>query len=306
MLPAFHAVAQTRFVNDGDFEARNLPGKFYTEYWEYSFVLNESILLNYTFFISDIGAIRDRTIGVRMVIVIPGRKPHVVNKDYEPRHFQHRPERFFLRPHPQRDFVASGPIDSVHHLLFKTGRRQHEYHVQLWMKNIIPGIVTDSPDAHPELGNFNLFTLIADSEVNGFIVIDQDSISVRGRGFMDHVYYPNLPNQVFSSGMNLKFPSRERGFSLLTMDEKKPVWNKKVGIAMRLTQGGRNVEPMLLPLKPFELTPAGPKFEYTLLDELPDFKRFMARNILGREMVEVYQLVRLDSMLGVYHGFYVR
>jgi hypothetical protein len=322
LLPAV-LTGQVRTLGEQDFRMQNLPSKLYTEYWEYTCILNGSMLLTYTFSISDFGGFRDRSTGVRLVVLRDGLPAHVVNKEYHPEQMVHDPAQWLLRPHNERDYIARGKPDSAHSLLFRTAKKGHRYHVNLTFSSVTPGTANPKSILSVEGVDVHVLPLFAQADVSGFVVIDRDSIMVRGKGFLDHVFYQSIPQKLFKSGMSIKSVRNDGALSAMVLERVHP------GATPVIVTGTRMVHGVAYPVEQtalaaytthpdhrpknaalygrfFQLEAARLSHTYALLAELGELKRAVARRAFGREVIEAYSLLPGSEGPTAVHSFWIK
>lgn len=311
--PFYDAAGQWREVTAGDFAPWNIPGPHYLEYWEYSFVLNDSLLVSYRMSISELGRMHERVTGIRLVIGRPGKPAHVVNKEFPIEKMISEEAAWFVKPNPASAHEISGTPDKGHLVYFRTRKNGHWYHVRLTLSQIRTGV------RKPVQGEgFETFPVFLNADVHGFVVINKDSVPVTGKGFLDRGISRQFPLQYLMSVKYLPLNAKQEAISF-HID--KPVADRASGASVQvfsdriqpvdftksLTVRGKSGHiPESIRLPETELILENPVVgvPYSMFEQLSPLNRFFAKNIIGRESKEWYGLIRNTQGIALVHIVY--
>jgi hypothetical protein len=313
LAPYSHVFAQWRDVTASDFAPWNLPGAHYLEFWEYTFVLNETMLVSYQMSISELGRVHERVTGVRLVVGRERKPSLVVNKEFPISKMVSDEMGWFVKPNPASAYEISGDPEKDHLVYFRTRKDGHWFHVRLTLTNIRKGM------RKPGLQDgFEAFPVFLNADVQGFVVVDEDSVVVSGKGFLDkglsmqfplkHLlsvkflpvnnrqeaisYHIDKPVSGLASGEKIK-ASRER---VVAEDFSNAVEIRgksgQVPISIRLTETTLSLENPVVGLP------------YSILDQLGSVNRFFVKSLIGRESKEWYGLVRNAQGTALVHLVY--
>lgn len=300
-----------------DFEAKNLSSKYYNELWTYHVHLDNGVQLIYTFSINDFGSFKGRVTGVKLSVTWTDGNTYVVNKEYNPSTLIVDPDSSYIRPHPDRPYWGKGSFDDKHRLFFHNTNDGVQYDLDLTFKNMAKGKVLG--DGVYKVGNneLGISLLIPHAEVSGMVAINQDTLQVTGVGYMDHIYQNNLSSEIIDRSYRIKTGDKENGMFFHFLTLKKAGLQTPIGYGVGYKNG---LEYMITPssiervesdpktseldsyikVKPYQTDLLNVRVKkhmdtYSLLNELGGIKRFVAKKVIGGELIEMNGTVTINQ-----------
>lgn len=304
--------------SDGeDFAAKNIQSKYFNELWTYHVHLDNGVQLIYTFSINDFGSFKGRVTGVKLSVTWTDGNTYVVNKEYNPATLVVEPDSNYIRPHPERPYWGKGSFDDKHRLFFHNTNDGVQYDLDLTFSNIAKGKTMG--DGVYKVGNneLGMALLIPHADVNGLVAINGDTLNVTGVGYMDHIYQNNLSSEIIDRSYRIKTGDSENGmfFHFLTL--------RKAGIQTPIGYGvgyRNGLEYLITPssiervesdpetseldryvkIKPYQTDLLNVRVKkhmdtYSLLNELGGIKRFVAKKVIGGELIEMNGTVTINK-----------
>jgi hypothetical protein len=317
--------AQTVFYPNGtfqdtdgdDFIAKNLPSKYYNELWTYHINLENGVQLIYTFMINDFGSFKDRATGVKLSVTWTDGNTYVVNKKYDPSTFITEPDNNYIRLHPTRPYWAKGSFNDKHRLFFHNTKEGVQYDLDLTLYDIAQGKTLG--DGTYKVGNneLGIALLIPHAKVKGFVAINGDTLNVKGVGYMDHIYQNNLSSEIIDRSYRIKTGDAQNGMFFHFLSLKNSGIQSPIGYGVGYTNG---IPHMLTPsqiervssdskvhdldthvkIKPYQSEMLNIKVKkhmdtYSLLNELGGIKKFLAKQVIGGELIEMSGTVTING-----------
>ena len=303
---------------DGDdFKARNLPSKYYNELWTYHVELENDVQLIYTFSINDFGSFKGRVTGVKLSVSWTDGKTYVVNKEYNPNTLVVEPDSNFIRLHPDRPYWAKGSFTKEHRLFFHNTKDDVQYDLDLTFYDIAKGKTMGDGVYKVGDNEIGLSLLMPHAKVKGMVAINGDTSQVKGVGYMDHIYQTNLSSEIIDRSYRIKTGDDNNGmyFHFLTL--------RKAGIQTPIGYGvgfRNGIEYMITPssiermesgndpkeldtfvkIKPYQTELLNVRVKqhldtYSLLNELSGIKKFLAKQVVGGELIEMNGRVTINK-----------
>ena len=296
-------------ASDEDFEARNLSSKYYNELWTYHVHLDNGVQLIYTFSINDFGSFKGRVTGAKLSVTWTDGETYVVNKEYDPSTLIVEPDSNYIRLHPNRTYWAKGSFDDEHRLFFHNTKEGVQYDLDLTFSNIAKGKTLGNGVYKVGDNEFGLSLLIPHADVKGFVAINRDTLQVTGVGYMDHIYQNNLSSEIIDRSYRIKTGDKENGMFLHFLTLRKSGIQTPIGYGVGYRNG---MEYMITPstidrvesdskireldsyirIKPYQTEVMNVRVKkhmntYSLLNELGGIKRFLAKQVIGGELIEM-------------------
>lgn len=297
-----------------DFRAKNLPSKYFNELWTYHINLDNGIQVIYTFSINDFGAFKGRVTGVKLSLSWKDGKTYVVNKEYSPDTFILEPDSSYIRLHPDRPYWAKGHFDDEHRLFFHNTKQGVQYDVDLTFFNASKGKTLG--DGVYKIGNneIGISLLMPHAKVKGMVALNGDTLNVTGVGYMDHIYQNNLSNEIIDRSYRIKTGDAENGLYLHFMKLNRSGLESPIGYGVSYNNG---VPQMITPseiqqittdkdldqfvmIKPYQTDSLNVRVKkhlntYSLLNELAGIKKFLAKKVIGSELIEMNGTVTING-----------
>jgi hypothetical protein len=304
-------------TGDDDFVEKNLPSKYYNELWTYHVNLDNGVQIINTFSINDFGSFKGRATGVKLSVSWTDGNTYVVNKEYNPSTFLANPENNYIRLHPDRPYWAKGSFDDEHRLFFHNTKDDVQYDVDLTFYDIAQGKTLGDGVYKVDGNEIGVSILIPHAKVKGFVAINGDTLQVKGVGYMDHIYQNNLSSEIIDRSYRIKTGDDKNGMFFHFLTLKRASLQVPIGYGV----GYRDGAPFLLTpsyidrvqsdkktpeldtqigVKPYQADLLNVKVKkhhgtYSLLNELSGIKKFLAKQVIGGEIVELNGTVTING-----------
>lgn len=301
-------------TDDEDFLARNLPSKYYNELWTYHLNLDNGVQVVYTFSINDFGSFKSRVTGGKLMVHWTDGKSYVVNKEYSPEQFINEADSNYIRLHENRTYWAKGSFDDEHTLNFRTTKDGTQYFLNVTLFDIAQGKTIG--DGTYKIGDneIGISLLIPHAKVKGRLAINGDTLNVSGTAYMDHVYQNNLSTKIMDRSYRIKTGDDENGmfFHYIILQESGSHIPIGYGVGFRngfeylLTpqainrihrKGNLDIEVMI---KSHQADSLNIKVinhmdTYSMLNELSRMQKFVAKRVIGGELIEMFGSVTINE-----------
>lgn len=300
-----------------DFRAKNLPSKYFNELWTYHINLDNGMQVLYTFSINDFGAFKGRVTGIKLSVSWKDGQTYVVNKEYSPDTFVSEPDSNYIQLHPDRSYWAKGSFDDTHRLFFHNTKKGIQYDVDLTFYDIAKGKVFGNGVYKVGNNEIGISLLIPHAKVKGMVAINRDTLNVTGVGYMDHVYQNNLSNEIIDRTYRIKTGNAQNGMffhfiKLRKTDLKAPIGYGvayKNGVAQMITPTDieqistdsktRELDSYVM-IKAFQTDSLYIRVKehlntYSMLNELGGVKKFLAKQVIGGELIEMNGTVTING-----------
>lgn len=314
-----------RDLQPADFKEKNLSSKYFNELWTYHVDLDNGMQVIINFSINDFGSsFKGRVTGGKLMVNMEDGSSYVVNKEYHLETFTNEPDSNFLELHPERTLWAKGKFEDSHRVRYRTQKDGILYDVDLTYYDIVPGKVLGDGKYSFGSNEIGLYLLIPHAKVKGFVALNGDTTEVSGTGYMDHIYQNNLSNEIIERSYRVKSGDENKGFYFHFLTLKKSNLQTPIGYGVRFHNGhvylltpseieqiAHGSSPRELDtrirVKPFQMeqlniTVTEHLNTYSLLDELGGIKRFLAKQVVGGELLEMNGRVSInDSASGYFY-----
>ncbi|MAO64218.1 MAG: hypothetical protein CL666_04400 [Balneola sp.] len=307
-----------RDISPGDFKEKNLSSKYYNELWTYHANMDNGMQVIVNFSINDFGsAYKGRVTGGKLMLNMEDGTNYVVNKEYSLETFTNEPDSNFIDLHPERTFWAKGKFDESHRVRYRTKKDGILYDVDLTYYDIVPGKVLGNGKYEFGSNEIGLYLLIPHAKVKGFVAINGDTTQVSGTGYMDHIYQNNLSNEIIKRSYRVKSGDAQDGFYFHFLTLKESNLQTPIGYGVRMVnnnvylltpsfieQVSRDSSPReldsVIRVDPFQGDDMNIEVTellqtYSLLNELGGIKRFLAKQVVGGELVEMNGRVIINN-----------
>lgn len=294
----------------------NLASNYFNESWIYSFILNDSIQLTYSFNVSEIGGFKSRVTGTKMMLSLGNNKNFVLNKEYDLSTFEFNSDEYFIRLHPERSYWISQPKDGKHQIKLKTRKNNVDYNIELNANIEFPAVRYKEGIIPLQEESFFLEYLIPKASIQGYVRAGSDSVLVSGFGSLIHTYQTGKLTKKLNSGFRFyNIPDNSTYFSIGYFLE--TVKNQWVGYGIQFTdQRITIIKPEYvdiiskLPLRNtsyikeasvimntntvLEVFIHQVNHHYSYLDELNNFTKVLVKGFLGSDVIEYQGIGTLD------------
>jgi hypothetical protein len=209
--------------------------KTYNEFWTYHFFLEGSIQVVLNFSRVNLGSFKAPVCGADLTVMGFKGKQFSVAREYEKKNFEFADSSQLLRVHEKIWF--SGKLPETHHVHFATSKKDVGYYLDLDFSDILPGKVWG--DGMFKFGGSDavgIFIHIPGAKVTGKLAINQDTLEVKGRAYMDHTYQTDLAPALVGAGFRYVTQSgtQESGYLLAPVGRFDP---QPVGYGLRFAGG---------------------------------------------------------------------
>jgi hypothetical protein len=307
-----------RDAEQKDFRDVNLSSKYFNEIWTYHADLSDGMQVIINFSINDFGSsFKGRVTGTRLMVNMPDGKDYTVNKEYSPDTFVNEPDSNFIDLHPERTFWAKGRFENEHRVRYRTNKDGVLYDVDLTYYDIARGKVLGDGVYKFDSNEVGLYLLIPHAKVKGFVAVKGDTTFVEGTGYMDHIYQNNLSNEIIERSFRVKSGDMNDGFYFHFLKLKKSNLQTPIGYGVRFQKGQATMlTPALIEqisnadkpsqldtqirVKPYQMEALDIKVSehlntFSLLNELGGVKRFLAKQVVGGELIEMNGRVSINE-----------
>ncbi|MDB5051186.1 MAG: hypothetical protein JWO30_4257 [Fibrobacteres bacterium] len=210
--------------------------KTYNEFWTYQFYLEGNIQVVLNFSRVNLGSFKSPVCGADLTILGFKGANYSVAREYDKKNFQFTDSNQQLRIHEKIWF--DGKLPDAHHVHFATNKKDVGYFLDLDFSDILPGKVWG--DGMFKFGSSDavgIFIHIPCAKVCGRLAINQDTLEVKGRAYMDHTYQTDLAPDLVGAGFRYVTQSGplEVGY---VMDPVGRFDKQPVGYGLRHAEGG--------------------------------------------------------------------
>lgn len=303
-----------RDATNQDFAAKNLSSKYYNELWTYHIQLDNGMQVIYVFSINDFGSFRGRVTGAKLIVHWKDDKTYVVNKEYSPADFINEPDINYLRLNPDRPYWAKGSFDKKHRLSFNGNKEGIEYDLDLTLYDIATGKVLGDGVYNFGSNEIGMYLLIPHANVRGTVSINGETVEATGTAYMDRIYQNNLSTEIMDRSYRVKYGDSENGLFFHFLSINSSGSSTPIGYGVRYqngmatmltpynieqTQTSAKLDEELL-IDPYQMPSMNIKVDkhyntYSMLDELGRFKKFMAKQVIGGELIEMNGTVKINN-----------
>jgi hypothetical protein len=182
-----------------DLKPHASASKTYNEFWTYHFLLDGNIQVILNFSRVNLGSFKAPVCGADLTIMGFQGKNWTVAREYEKKNFVFTDSSQGLRVHD--DIWFSGKLPESHHAHFATTKKNVGYYLDLDFSDILPGRVWG--DGMFKFGGSDavgIFVHIPCAKVKGRLAVNQDTLDVKGRAYMDHTFQTDLAPNLVEAG----------------------------------------------------------------------------------------------------------
>lgn len=304
--------SEVREAVNSDFKPRDIRSKYYSEYWTYHFFLEDSIQIVYSLSINDIGSLKERVGGARMLVYWKDGNEYTMNREYPYKKFYYDESTNDLGLNRGSSYWIKGSLDSAMHVRFKTSKDGVKYDLELKMTNIIKGKIVNNGEHLIDNNQMGINLLIAHSDVTGQVAINNDTVNVTGYGFADHQFHTFKQTDKLSKGIRYHVGNEKKGF-VGHIQFQKDLTKEMIGYTLKIEDGEtKYVKPIgFYSENPGKIKGAAIDFDYSfyysddtashlrlgkkllefsVFDELSRFMQSIVKRIFGAEIVEFISL----------------
>lgn len=301
-------------TDDDDFLARNLPSKFYNELWTYHLNLNNGVQVVYTFSINDLGSFKNRVTGAKLMVHWTDGKTYVINKEYPLEQFINVADSNYIRLDENKPYWAKGSFDKKHTLNFRTSKDGTQYFLNITLFDIAKGKTIG--DGTYKIGDneIGISLLIPHAKVKGRLAINGDTLNVNGTAYMDHIYQNNLSTKIMDRSYRIKTGDDKNGmvFHYIILQESGAHIPIGYGVGYRngfeylltpqtidrIHRKGKLDKEVLI--KSHQADSLNIKVQnhmvtYSMLNELGRMQKFVAKRVIGGELIEMFGSVSINE-----------
>ncbi|MDR9417407.1 hypothetical protein [Gracilimonas sp.] len=303
-----------RDATSQDFAAENISSKYFNELWTYHIQLENGMQVIYAFSINDFGSFKGRVTGAKLIIQWKDGKTYVVNKEYSPADFINEPDSNYIRLNPDKPYWAKGRFENEHRLSFDGNKDGIEYELNLSLYDIATGKVLGDGVYNFGSNELGLYLLIPHAKVKGSVSINGEKVEAIGTAYMDRMYQNNLSTEIMDRSYRIKYGDDENGLFLHFITINAAGSKTPIGYGVRYQNG---MATMLTPseieqvkstvkldeeivINPYQMDAFNVKVNkhyntYSMLDELGRFKKFLAKQVIGGELIEMNGTINIDN-----------
>lgn len=236
---------ELRAATAADIKPHPSSSKTYNEFWTYHFILEGNLNAVLNFSRVNLGSYKAPVCGADLNLIGFKGRNHSVAREYEKKNFVFEEAGQKLRVHEKIFF--EGALPETHHVRFATTKKNVSYFVDLTFTSILPGQVWGDGMFRFGSGDaVGIFIHIPSAEVTGFIAVNQDTLAVKGRAYMDHTFQTDLAPALVGAGFRyLALDAPVEAGYVLSPDSR--FENTPVGYGLRFAGGAATL------LKPVSL-----------------------------------------------------
>jgi len=308
----------------------NLSDSYYNESWIYSFSLNDSIQMTYSFNVSEIGTFKNRVTGAKMLLSFNENDRFELSKEYSLNSFEFNNDSIFIKLHPERSFWVTAQQNGSQTIRLETRKNDVNYNIEFELFNMAESVRWK--EGLFEIGSENFFMelLVPHAQVKGYISVNDDSVQVKGTASMIHTYLTGKSNKLLDEGIRytiLDYNSANDYLISYLLKTKKNNWigygiskeEDKISVLIpeelsilseKKLRGVKVIESAEIKYHYNEIHSL--KVEkildhYSYLDELNGFSKMLVKSFLGSEIVEFQAMGTLnDSKQISFENFFTK
>jgi hypothetical protein len=182
-----------------DLKPHPSASKTYNEFWTYHFLLDGNIQVILNFSRVNLGSFKSPVCGADLTIMGYQGKNWTVAREYDKKNFVFADSSQGLRVHENIWF--SGRLPESHQVHFATTKKNVSYYLDLDFSDILPGRVWG--DGMFKFGGgdaVGIFIHIPSAKVKGRLGVNNDTVAVSGKAYMDHTFQTDLAPNLVSAG----------------------------------------------------------------------------------------------------------
>jgi hypothetical protein len=303
-----------------DYAPQPNPGRTHNEFWTWQFLLNDGIQVQFNISRVHFGKFKDPVCGADLSIMTPSGRSDFVAREYSMSNFKWEPSAARLAVHA--NIYAEGWPPREHRVYFSTSKGGRNYLLDLTFEKMIPGVVWG--DGLFRLGGGETVSLaihIPKARVKGRLLVGDDTLTVRGVGWMDHSRQSQFGTRFMDAAYRYVVTSgRTEGGYFFT--EKQHVFGygvreengvltllkpQTIAAPERTSWGGVSV-PKLLEFgldngDTVRFSRTADRQRTSVLQELGKFERMGARMFLGGELLGYRGLGLIDEAFPALYSF---
>jgi hypothetical protein len=174
-------------TNATDIWANTLTGNQFTESWTYQFYFDNGVSLYAIFTVSNLGALKASVSGVQVSLYNFNGKEYQINREYPLKHLIQDSTDYRFNINPRQDNIwFAGKLPAEHQLYINTDKDGNRFKIHLAFSNIQEGFKLDQKHLVGSESEGGLYVHIPYAEVSGYVGINEDSLKVTGKAYMDH------------------------------------------------------------------------------------------------------------------------
>lgn len=221
-LLALNISANTRNTTFADLRDQPYSTSTYNEYWTYTFLLQDSLVVILNFSRVDAGKLKDPVCGSDLSILNFKGKNYTVAREYPRKNFIVNTQTEGIQVH--KNIWFKGALPQEHSVYFHTLKKGMEYKVSLTFSEIAPGITFKNPEYSLPKGKAKLYLPIPRARVQGWVRINGDSLRVEGLATMDHTVQSEMGTRLIEKGFRFQTTQlNQLGYLLQPQDSRELV-----------------------------------------------------------------------------------
>lgn len=308
-----------------DLKPHSSSSKTYNEFWTYHFYLDGNIQVILNFSRANLGSFKDPVCGADLTIMGFKGRNFTVAREYDKKNFTFSEADQELRVHEKISF--SGKLPDAHRVHFATSKKEVSYLLDLDFSDILPGKVWG--DGMFKFGGgdaVGIFIHIPSASVKGKLAINNDTLNVAGRAYMDHTFQTDLAPHLVGSGFRFvtqegpleigyvlnplgKFDRQPVGYGLRLVNGnlvlRKPTALKalssgkamgmKIATSLEITylDGGKSV-----------MNRSGDRLQQSVLHEFSGFTKSLVKSFMGGEIFTFRGLGNLNGTQAMAYNWF--
>lgn len=181
-----------------DLKPHPQPSKTYNEFWTYQFYFDNNVQAVLNFSRVNAGTFKSPVCGSDLGLMGFRGKNYVVAREYDRSNFVFDDAQNKLSVHENIWFKGKPPEEHCIH--FATTKKGVSYYLDLKFSDMTPGKVWGD-GVFKEGGDVvGIFVHIPYAKVKGRLAINNDTMEVSGRAYMDHTYQTDLAPKIVKAG----------------------------------------------------------------------------------------------------------
>ena len=188
-----------RPIGPADIGPHPQNSKTHNEFWTYQFLLTGGVQIQVNFSRAKFGSMKDPVCGADLSIAGFKGRDYFVAREYPATNFKYDSLHAKLAVHENIYFEGIPP--KVHHVYFSTVKKNVSYNLDLAFEDMKTGMVWgDGVFGLKDDQKIGLFIQIPGAKVRGQLIVNQDTLSLEGMGWMDHSYQTQFATKLIDAG----------------------------------------------------------------------------------------------------------
>jgi hypothetical protein len=187
-------------INDEDIWAKTLVGSHFTESWTYQCYFDNGTSLYAVFTVSNLGVLKPAVSGLQLSLYNFKGNDYQISREYPLKHLLQDSSDYSFNINPRQGNIwFKGKLPEQHELYINTNKDGDRFKINLNFTDIAKAIEIESPIFSNIEHESGFIAHIPYAEISGYVGIDDDTIAVKGKAYMDHSWLTGKTSDHFKA-----------------------------------------------------------------------------------------------------------